>query len=309
MLLKKVQSFSSFFSHLLPHTSSSSVCDYFSSRRTLIFKIKKSNEDWGVTGGSQNNWEAGFGVFLFLNHQNHFRGCWCCVWISPPSVCSRSTWGNLNLFLPISYKHAKAEARLKGRLETALLLWCCSWPLRWYRASSLFPLIYKTVFFKLWGSNSAALRTALCVQILFDSQNSLRRFIFFLKGRKNASRLVTVPGRNGYIWLLRFICGSTARRLYHFAFQKAKRWFIVGCFGMHQVLVRLEPPKRALKYIYIRKRDSQSKSQQKISLTFSLEIQLHWLSSASSSLSVLVLFVMDQFCCLLLDTLCISSSR
>lgn len=107
-----------------------------------------------------------------------------------------------------------------------------------------------------------------------------------------------MPGRNGYIWLLRFICGSTARRLYHFAFQKAKRWFIVGCFGMHQVLVRLEPPKRALKYIYIRKRDSQSKSQRKISLTFSLEIQLHWLSSASSSLSFLILVVMDQFCCL-----------
>lgn len=71
MLLKKVQSFSSFFSHLLPHTSSSSVRDYFS-RRTLIFKIKKSNEDWAVTGGSQNKWEAGFGVFLFFNHQNHF---------------------------------------------------------------------------------------------------------------------------------------------------------------------------------------------------------------------------------------------
>lgn len=162
-------------------------------------------------------------------------------------------WGFLvlqspeSLLLPIGYKHAKAEARLKGRLETALLLWCCSWPLRWSRASSLFPLIYKTVYFKLWGSNSAALRTALCVQILFDSQNSLLRFIFFLKGRKkNASRLVTVPGRNGYIWLLRFICGSTARQLYHFAFQKVKRWFIVGCFGMHQVLVRLEPPKRAL---------------------------------------------------------------
>lgn len=34
--------------------------------------LKKSNEDWAVTGGSQNKREAGFGVFLFFNHQNHF---------------------------------------------------------------------------------------------------------------------------------------------------------------------------------------------------------------------------------------------
>lgn len=85
--LKKVQSFSSFFSHLLPHTSSSSVRDYFSSRRTLIFKIKKSNEDWAVTGGSQNKWEAGFGVFLFFNRQNHFCRCWCYACGFPPLKC------------------------------------------------------------------------------------------------------------------------------------------------------------------------------------------------------------------------------
>lgn len=176
------------------------------------------------------------------------------LWISTPhvlypGVCSRSAWGNLNLFSSSFISMRRLRLAWKGgwrqhcSCDVALDLWDDTVQVHYFLS------FIKLCSLSFWGSNSAALRTALRVQILFDSHNSVIRLLFFLKGEKKCIQVVTVPGRNGHIWPLRFICGSTAMQLYHFAFQKVKRWFIVGCFRMHRVFAWLEPPKRAL-YIF-----------------------------------------------------------